>query len=171
MALKVPEKIKTLSRIPRDETIIENGIGVVAGRREKREVKEFFMIKKGAAHAPDVIYYFTLCYSEQDAKRRYESYKNYEFIRPYFTGESDDRAYVVRYVVQDRRGDTGGFFCETEPYLLSYAAFRLRNLFVEIQVHDRDDNPDALTKAVEYLTDLLTWEWGQSPLEGKPKDH
>ena len=163
LALKVPEEIETLRSMPRDETIAENGIHIADGRWRNDGVKELFRITKGPMSLPHayVTYTFKLFYSEQDAKKQYEFYKNDEFHRPFFVGESDDRAYVVRYDAQDRRGDTGTLFCETSPWRMSYAAFRLKNLFIEVEVTDKTGNPQALALAVEHLADLLAREWDQ----------
>jgi hypothetical protein len=162
LSLTVPEKVESLSRIPKDRTIVENGVATVAGRQEKRDVKEWFTIGSRPAYAPGVTYDLMVCYSEEDAKKKFEFYKNDDSVPPYFTGGFADRAYFIRYIVQDRRGDTGvPFVCERSDYQSWYAAFRLRNVFIRINVLDSKDNPDALTKPVKYLADLLAKEWGQ----------
>jgi hypothetical protein len=157
LSLKIPQSIETLSGIPRDRTMVENGIILATGSRQTYGVKEAIIIKKGAEYAPSVTYVFTLYYSVLHAKKDFELFKNDRFIKPFFFGEAEEHAYYITYILQDQ--GRNGFFCETSPYFHSHAGFRLRNLFIEIRVIDEENKFDSLTRAVEYIADILAKEW------------
>jgi hypothetical protein len=160
LSLKVPDKIETLSGLPRDESFVENGINVLAGGRQPEGIKELFRIKKGPEDASNQRYEFVLFYREEDAKKWYEMYKSDKLVPPYFMGEADDREYFVRYVVQEQTSNAG-FLCDPSPYTTSMTAFRLRNLYVEVRVYDKPANSGSMTGAVKYLADLLARQWQQ----------
>jgi hypothetical protein len=160
LSLKVPEKIETLSGLPRDESFAENGINVLTGGRQPEGIKELFRIKKGPGNAANQRYEFVLFYREEDAKKWYEMYRSDKLVQPYFMGQAADREYFVRYVVQEQTSNAG-FLCDPSPYATSMTAFRLRNLYVEVRIFDKPGNSGSMTGAVKHLADLLSRQWPQ----------
>lgn len=110
-SLRVPERIESISDMPRDRTVISGGVVLESGRRSAADIKELFEIKKGAEYAPSTTYRFTLQYSEETAKRGFDSIRDVPFVPSYFTGRSGDRAYAILYTMRDQREmqDSGDF--------------------------------------------------------------
>jgi hypothetical protein len=149
LSLNLPDRIDTLVHCPRNETHVENGINKHSGYPQPDQIKEMFNLDNefGA-------YRFTLFFNEPAAKDYYEFMKKSGRIPVFSQVETNGVAFSLSYVEQPRSDPEG--FCAPMRYYVSSGHVRLRNLVVGIGV--RQDNPhsDSLTKAVRYLSDILS---------------
>ena len=148
----MPEPINTLAAVPRDKTIVENGINVGEGSRNVEGLKEFFDLKRG-----DVEYRFELYFSAGAAVHLYEVEKHRPFAEknyPVFREDvADGRSGYVCYTEQPRSDPEGG--SAPMNYYTSRAYFRLHNAFIRVTVQDDKAQSDKLTNAVKDLAQML----------------
>jgi hypothetical protein len=146
VAMHLPERIDSLAAVPRDKTLVENGIHLGQNRRSGEGLKEFFTLKRG-----DVEYEFDLFFGDQAAIRSYEFWKG---IYPVFRESTvDGCSGCVHYTQQPRSDPEGG--SSPMNYFLQRASFRLHNLVVCVTIRDNKPQSERLTNAVEELAQML----------------
>ena len=146
LAVQLPAYIDTLSAIPRDRTIAENGKYVDDGTRSADDMKEFFYVKKG-----DVEYQFQLFFNEGSAIRFYESWKR---DHPVFRETTvDGCSACVHFTEQPRSDPEGG--STPMGYYISRASFRLHNVLIRVTAQDNKPQSDTLTNAIKDLAQML----------------
>ena len=149
LSLKLPDHIDTLARCPRVETHVENGINKHTCGLQRNQIKERFNLNNeyGA-------YRFTLFFNEPAAIKFYEFENKSDRIPVFSETETNGIVFCLFYVEQPRADPEGG--CAPMGYYCSSAHVRIRNLVVGIGVQHDTQNSDTLTKAVQYLADILS---------------
>jgi hypothetical protein len=146
LAMHFPERIDSLAAVPRDKTLVENGINVGENRRNSQDLNEFFTLKRG-----DVEYEFKLFVGDEAAVRSYEFWKG---TFPVFRESTvDGCSGCVHYTQQPRSDPEGG--SSPMNYFLQRASFRLHNLVVRVTVRDNKPQSERLTNAVAELGQML----------------
>lgn len=148
----MPDPIKTLAPVPRDKTMVENGINVGEGSRNGEGLKESFDLKRGT-----VEYRFELYFKADAAVHLYQDEKHDRFAEknyPVFREDvADGRSGFVCYTEQPRSDPEGGSV--PMGYYISRAYFRLHNAFIRVTVQDDKAQSDKLTNAVKDLAQML----------------
>jgi hypothetical protein len=150
LSLGISEYVNSLASIPRDETVVENGINKNTGGVQPDDVKERFYLNTPNAH-----YTFALYFSETSAGKSYQFNKEYgEINNPVFSesGKGINRAYV-RHVKQPRSDPEG--FCQPMGYYTSSCGFQLQNVLVTIGVQHDEQESESLNQAIIALADLI----------------
>ena len=150
LSLKVPEHIDTLARYPRDKTYLENGIDEDTGSPAPDHMKEMFDASYERAK-----YHFFLFFDDAAAKEDFESSKKLiaEDV-PIFSEVTRDGITFCLFQVERPRSDPEGGWRPLSFYI-SRAYAKINNLVVDIEVHHKELESDALTRAVEHLADTL----------------
>jgi hypothetical protein len=156
LAIQMPVYVETLAGCPRDETIVENGLGG-AGHRAPDDEKEFFYFRKGKGEFDyDVQYEFHVFFSEAAAVKWYESEKRWRSKDdPVFQEMSGDSGIACLHYTKQERADPEGGSVPLGDYH-ARASFRLRNTFISITTNERTSKSDKLAFAVKDLAQMLT---------------
>jgi hypothetical protein len=157
LALHLPHHIDTLEAVPRNETIVKNGINQNVGGRQPDDIKEWFCVWKGRSkYDCDTEFDFFVFFTESAAIRWYESERRWRSKDdPVFREASGDSGSAcVHYTEQERADPEGG----SGPTGIYHArvSFRLRNTFISITTNERTSKSDKLTLAVRDLAQMLT---------------
>jgi hypothetical protein len=151
MSLEIPYIIHDITKIPKDEIHVKNGINQITGYKQPDEIKDWLSLSKGKYH-----YSFALYYSENAAKKIFNSHKEDLKDENHIFSEIDeaDRSYCIQYINQPRSDPEGGH--SPSGYYNSGASFRLRNLIIDIGAMDREFKADTLQDAISFISAQLS---------------
>jgi hypothetical protein len=155
LGLKLPERIETLARVPRDMTVVENGIIVDEGTRDGEGMKEFFFLRQSDGRTE---YMFAVFFTEEAAIAWYEAEK--KAYRVFRECNVDGCSGCVHYSQEPRSDPEGG--SSPMGYCASRASFRLRNAVILVTVWRDTLKSEKLPKAVKELGQML-----RAAFEGK----
>lgn len=151
----VSRPIITLAGFPRNATHVERGINTHTGQPQPEQIVEMFDWNVGEAE-----YRFTLFAFESAAARYLEAEKKHSRVPPFRQESSHGTTLVLFHDRQPRADPEGG--CAPLGYYVSKAAVRIRNLVVDVRVDHRQQQSDALARAIEHLDDTLAAALGES---------
>lgn len=148
LSLQLPERIDTLAGVPRSETIVENGINMLTGRRHRSaDIKDWFYLRRGGIEYQVIIFHGNIGCVEwyQSEKKHHPVFR--ETTENGLTGR-------VHYTEEPRADPEGGSV--PMGYYISRADFRLHNLYIRVVTKDRDKpQNDKLANAVKDLAQML----------------
>ena len=159
LAIQTPSNIETLAAIPRDETIVKNGINQNVGGRQPDDIKEWFRIQRGGSkYNCDTEFNVFVYFSESAAIRWHESEKRWRSKDggvPVFQETIGASGTACIYYTEQERADPEGGSVPAGIYH-ARASFRLRNTYISITTNERTSKSDKLTLAVRDLAQMLT---------------
>lgn len=154
MALKFPERIDTLPGFPKTKIIVENGINKGTGTKYK-DIKEWFNLRIDQTNYEWVEwseYMIIVCYSEEDAKKEYECWK--QFVPVFREITENGITACIHYTKQPRADPEGG--SGPMGYYISQADFLIHNLYIRVQTRNCSPKRDKLSDAIKELARMLS---------------